>query len=300
MAAEKSIFLAFIASIISAVIIISGCTKFNQKTEPAKVSGDIGCSRVVALSKSVSEIWLLAGGTLVGTTSDALELDGLSENTVSIGSLTSPSPEAVVALKPDLVLTSQDLSSHRELAFMLEKLGIKVESIDIECFKDYSDTLFHFTQLTGHHDLYDKNGAEVQRRIEAVLAGFDKSANNGRSYLCMRVSATKNKALKKDNFACNIIDSFGLTNIADDSSILSDLNMEAITVANPDYIFIIFQGKEAESSSVYKDVFGSHPAWKNLKAVKSGKVIVLPKALFHFKPNVRWDEAYKYIYEKME
>jgi iron complex transport system substrate-binding protein len=114
------------------------------------------------------------------------------------------------------------------------------------------------------------------------------------------VSATKNKALKKDNFACSIIDSFGLKNIADDSSSMSDLNLEAVAIADPDYIFIIFQGKEAEAANVYDDVFKGQAAWRKLSAVQNGRVVVLPKNLFHFKPNAKWDEAYRYIYEIFE
>ena len=94
MAAEKSIFFAFIASIISAAIILGGCTKINKKVEKAYESEKTGYNSVVSLSRSVSDIWLLAGGKLKGTTYDAMDLDGISEDTVSIGSPLSPSTEA--------------------------------------------------------------------------------------------------------------------------------------------------------------------------------------------------------------
>ena len=66
------------------------------------------------------------------------------------------------------------------------------------------------------------------------------------------------------------------------------------------YIFIIFQGKEAEAANVYDDVFKGQAAWRKLSAVQNGRVVVLPKNLFHFKPNAKWDEAYRYIYEIFE
>ena len=300
MAAEKSIFFAFIASIISAAIILGGCTKINKKVEKAYESEKTGYNSVVSLSRSVSDIWLLAGGKLKGTTYDAMDLDGISEDTVSIGSPLSPSTEAVIALKPDLILISPVLAAHREMASRLEGLGTHVEAVDIESFQDYSETLLRFTKITGRDDLYEKNALEVQKRIDGILSSFNSSVTKGKSYLCLRVSATKNKALKKDNFACSIIDSFGLKNIADDSSSMSDLNLEAVAIADPDYIFIIFQGKEAEAANVYDDVFKGQAAWRKLSAVQNGRVVVLPKNLFHFKPNAKWDEAYRYIYEIFE
>ena len=37
------------------------------------------------------------------------------------------------------------------------------------------------------------------------------------------------------------------------------------------------------------------PAWAQLTAVRQGNTAILPKDLFHFKPNMRWAEAYAYL-----
>ena len=39
----------------------------------------------------------------------------------------------------------------------------------------------------------------------------------------------------------------------------------------------------------------SNPAWQDLKAVKNDRYIVLPKELFHYKPNAKWGESYAYL-----
>ena len=41
----------------------------------------------------------------------------------------------------------------------------------------------------------------------------------------------------------------------------------------------------------------SDPVWSTLTAVKEGRVYLLPKDLFQYKPNSRWDEAYGYLIE---
>ena len=37
------------------------------------------------------------------------------------------------------------------------------------------------------------------------------------------------------------------------------------------------------------------PAWQSLSAVKNGDYVYLPKDLFQFKPNAKWDKAYQYL-----
>ena len=34
-----------------------------------------------------------------------------------------------------------------------------------------------------------------------------------------------------------------------------------------------------------------------LTAIREKRYTILPKELFHFKPNARWDEAYRYLYD---
>ena len=39
----------------------------------------------------------------------------------------------------------------------------------------------------------------------------------------------------------------------------------------------------------------SNPAWPGLQAVQNGRYLLLPKELFHYKPNARWGESYAYL-----
>ena len=43
--------------------------------------------------------------------------------------------------------------------------------------------------------------------------------------------------------------------------------------------------------------FQSNPAWAGLTAVANDHYVVLPKELFHYKPNARWGESYAYLAE---
>lgn len=251
-------------------------------------------SRVVALSRSVGEMWLLAGGNLVGITEDGLDLDDLSADTAMVGSLARPSLEQVLALEPDLVLVAEGIPSHDDILEGAREAGVAAMVVDVNSFADYERLMGQFVACTGRTDLFERNVTEVAQDIDGVVGSYE---GQGGTYLALRVSATKNKVLKSDYFACAMLDDLGLQNVADDSSALDDLSLEAIAAADPDWIFVIYQGDDDEARQAFLDAFESNPVWGELRAVREGHVVVLPKDLFQYKPNARWAEAYAYLVE---
>ena len=129
--------------------------------------------------------------------------------------------------------------------------------------------------------------------------GEGKEPDKG-TFLAMRVSATKNKVLKDDYFACQIFRDLGLSNIAQGGGALDELNVEAILQADPDYIFVVTQGKDDEAMESYREQFETNGAWKELSAVENGRLYFLPKEYFQYKPNAAWVKAYEYAAELME
>ena len=262
---------------------------------PAEAPSELP-ENVVALSRSIGELWLLAGGKLTGVTEDAMDLPGLEESAVSIGSLAHPSSEAILALNPGMILMTEDMPTHKKLAEEMRGLGLTVRTVNIDSFGDYDGIMAELTGMTGRKDLYDQNVTAVRERIGSILEEAALQQAEAGTYLCMRVSPTKNRVMKQDYFACEIISDFGLVNIAADSSALDELNLEAIAAADPDWIFVIPMGDEEEAMEVYQEVFASQAVWKELSAAATDRIVVLPSAYFMYKPNAKWDEAYRYMY----
>ena len=150
-----------------------------------------------------------------------------------------------------------------------------------------------FTGLTGRDDLYEQNVTSVRARIDDAVA--HNAQDDRGTYVALRVSGDASEALKADNFACAIIDDMGLTNLADSSPALDEPTAESIAAANPDWVFVIFHGDESAAQKAYEEAFVSDPAWQELEATKTGRVVSLPKRLFLYKPNARWAEAYMYV-----
>ena len=271
----------------------------NEESKPGVIqapaaSGAEQNLRAVALSRSAGELWLLAGGELSGVTEDGLDLEGIEPETISAGSITQPNAEAILAAMPQLCLVSEDIPAQKELEPLLSQAGVEVVPVEVNSTADYAAAMLAFTQRTGREDLYRQNVTAVLDGIEAVKERVPDGEHG--SFLAIRVSATKNKVLKQDYFACEIISDMHLHNIAGDDSSLDLLSMEGIAAADPDYIFVVMQGEEEKAMQALEESFSSHPVWSQLSAVQHGHVIMLPKDNFQYKPNARWATAYEYVY----
>ena len=250
--------------------------------------------RVVTLLGSFCDEWLLAGGSVVGTASDSFtSFDlGLDESVVDIGSHMEPDAEKIIGLDPDFVIASAALDSQKELLDTLENAGITVAYFSVNSFEDYLESLKTFTQITGRDDLYEKNGIQVSKQIEEA-----KSRIDGRkpTVLFIRAAASSVKVKGSEGtVGGEILADLDTVNIADSGSLLEDLSMEAIIMADPEYIFVTTQGSDTEAALAnVEELLTSNPAWDSLSAVQNGNYYVIDKALYNSKPNARWGEAYE-------
>lgn len=257
--------------------------------------------RVAALLGSYAETWLLAGGEVVAVTQDAYDERGLElpEDTVNLGANQQPDLEALFAAEPDLVLLTPDLDGQMGLKDSLAAAGIPAAWFKVETFDDYLNMLKICTDLTGRSDLYQKNGLDIQSSIDAAIASVPEG--EGPTVLLLRAYSSGVRAKNSDSIAGAMLKDLGAVNIADSNSgLLEDLQMESILAADPEFIFVTTMGASQEAALKSLDeLLHSDPAWQTLTAVKEGRVEVLPKDLFHYKPNARWGESYQMLAELM-
>ena len=254
--------------------------------------------RVVSLYGSFAETWLLAGGTLAGTTEDAVSERGLElgEDVAVVGTVKEPSLEEILALSPDFVVLSADVAGQVKLHGALEAAEVPHAYYRVDAFEDYLAMLGQFCRLTGREDLYEENGLAVRDQIDAVLAAVE--GKTGPTALLIRAYSTGAKAKGDDNLTGVILRDLGADNLVDRcESMLEDVSMEEVIAADPDFIFITTMGAEDKALEFMAVTFEENPAWAGLSAVKNGRYVLLPKELFHYKPNVRWGESYACLAE---
>lgn len=252
---------------------------------------------VVSLYGSYSELWKLAGGHLIGVTDDVFERDlGIDPNTEVIGSTKTPNIERIIALQPDLVILNSTITNQVEIVNTLEQSGIPCAFFDVETFDDYLSMLKIATEITNHPEQYEQYGTQIEENIEKILT--DTPEAEGKTVLLLRAYSTNVKARNEDNMTGHMLKDFKTINITSNyPSLLEELSMETIIKEDPDYIFVTTMGDSDAAIANLEQMMKEDPAWNNLTAIKNDRLIILPKDLFHYKPNNRWDNAYEYLSE---
>ncbi len=251
-------------------------------------------ARVISCYASFAECWLLSGGQLVGVTEDAIAEHNLNVGDAEIiGTVKHIDLEKVVSLAPDYVILSADLTAHLALQDSLDTMGIPYGYFRVDVFEDYKALMAQFCNISGRADLFQVNVLDVEAEIHEIRAKIPETDS---SVMLLRAFSTGMKAKRDDNLAGQILKEFGLINIADSNeSMLEDLSLEHIVKCDPDFIFAMTMGNEEGAMQYLTDNATNNPVWQELSAVKEGKYHILPKELFHYKPNNRWSESYEYL-----
>ena len=270
-----------LALLLIFTLLLTGCTAAPQNSGSYTFTDDTGVTlsleprpqRVAVLFSSFAEVWTLAGGKVDVTVGESVERGFADESAILVdsGAGKTINTELLLQSEPDLVLCSADIAAQVEAAALLNQSGIPAACFRVDTFEDYLRMLKICTDLAGDSAAYEENGAAVAARIAAMLSGLDGEPQN-KQILFIRAgsgaSSTKAKTAA-ENFVCAMLKELGTENIAEAAPILLDgLSMEAIL---------------------------AQPAWQSLRAVQEGNYVYLPKDLFQFKPNARWDEAYAYL-----
>lgn len=296
-------------ALILALVLMGGCTRLVKLPESEmkvyftdslgnEVALPASPVKVAALSASFADMWLLAGGDLVGTTEDALERGlALSGNTEIIGSVKKPNLELLIAMQPDLVILSADIESHRSAAQTLEQAGIPCGFFHVETFEEYLAVLKTFTSLTGNAKAYESHGEDLQKKIDVILEKARQQTERP-SVLLIRALSTRAKALPEDNMVSLMAAQLGADSMTSRSpSLLEELSMEAILQEDPDFILVVPMGDSREAIAALEASVMTDPAWSTLSAVREGRYQVLDQELFHYKPNECWDQSYQALYD---
>lgn len=261
--------------------------------------------KVVCLYNSYLDLWYKCGGQVVGRVNESKEKEvDAAINASSVGSEANPSLKMILSLRPDIVILSTNFKLQMALVEPLENNGIQVIVCNSELKDDYFNLVRIFTALTGREDLYKKNGCEVKKKIDDIIAKVPKGK---KPKVMLIIAAAKGLTAKNSRTTVGeMLKDLGTVNIADNlnSGNSNTFSMEMVLKEDPDFIFVQTMGSNMDNikERLKKDA-ESNPAWSSLKAVKNGKYIILPKDLYLYKPNDRYAEAYeglaRYLYPEI-
>ncbi|MBR4961039.1 MAG: ABC transporter substrate-binding protein [Clostridia bacterium] len=280
--------------LLPVLLFLAGCRNGNASSESLPVSEP---ERVAVLFSSLAEIWLEAGGEIAVTVGETVERGFAPPGTplVDEGAGKTVNLELLISLEPDFVICSADIPAQVQAAEVLEKAGIPAMLCRVESFADYLTVLSDMAVITGQPEKAEACSVMAAEAAE-ILASV--RSEETKRILFIRAGSTDASTKAKraeDHFACAMLEEFGCWNIAADTpELLDGLSMETILLADPDYIFFSLMGKE-ETALAHVQSLLAGDTWGRLSAVREGRVAILPKELFHYKPCSRWPEAYRYL-----
>jgi iron complex transport system substrate-binding protein len=125
--------------------------------------------RIVSLVPSATELLYALGGDdrLVGVT-DYCDFPPAARAKPSVGGMLAPSLETIVALRPDLVIATEDGNRH-ETFVELQQLGIAVYAVHASRLADLRDLATRLGTLTARQGAVTALMAGLEARIAAVV-----------------------------------------------------------------------------------------------------------------------------------
>ena len=177
-----------------------------------------------------------------------------------VGGGIDPNVEAIVALRPDVVLAAKS----SRVAERLEALGIKVVVLEPKSHADVQRVLLKLGQL-----LEVADAQRVWRAIDAGVAAAGQSIPRG--LLGAKVYFEVNQgpyAAGESSFIGETLKRLGAQNIVTaDMGPFPKLNPEFIVRANPDVILIGQRGA---------DGLQQRPGWQGIRALREQRVCIFP------------------------
>jgi len=223
--------------------------------------------KVVSLSPGATEILFALGGgdKIVGVTNqcDYPEETGTKPK---VGAYWDPSVEQIVALEPDLVLTS---AYKPGLVSQLEQVGLTVVVLQPEDISGILRNVLLIGQVTGAEERAQSLVANMEQRIQAVTSMVENASKPGVFYEgdCSFAIWTAGSGTVQDE----LINLAGGWNVAAVKEGYYEISNEVLLGANDTIDIIIW----ADMVGVpFANVAGSLP-WSGLTAVQTGKVYVV-------------------------
>jgi iron complex transport system substrate-binding protein len=215
---------------VLALLLAAGPRQHLGPPAPAQVR------RVVTLAPSLSEIVLAlgAGDRLVGVT--RFDDDPRTSKLPRIGGYNDPQPEAVLAVKPDLVL-AEPAPANRGPVETLARLGVPVDAFPLTTVAEIEESISGIGQVLG----VSARGATLRAELEhARVSAREQAARSGRRVRALLVFGLDPLVVAgPQSFAGELLEDAGGENAAGTGATpFFRMSAEAAVRAAPDLIVL--------------------------------------------------------------
>lgn len=221
--------------------------------------------RIVSLAPSITEtLFAIGAGVQVAGVTDYCNYPRETATKPKVGGVINPNIEAIAGLSPDLIVLSMEGNVREDFNKILS-LGIPVFVTNPRSFEDIRRSIIQMGELTGHQHSAAVLVARMKVREDSISALVSQRP---KMRALLFVSLQPLIVVGGDNFVDEIIRRAGAVNPAASSGIsYPAYSREAILADDPDVILLT-----SDLSSDVPELTNLYPEWRNLRAIRSGRV----------------------------
>ena len=253
----------YLALLIISMFIIS-CAKKND--ENAKKGENKKYNRIVVLDSATVEMIYMLGAEdkIVGVANLERSKVWPEEKVAkleSVGTFIKPSLEKIIALKPDLVITSA--LTGEELNNGLKSNNIEAKRVQANSIEEIFTNFLEVAKMLGKENEANKIIAEKKAKLEEI-----KKMVTGNKKGLFVMSASPLMVFGNDNLPNDIMKLLNIKNIAENQKGRNPIvTPEFIMKENPDIIITLLPNPA--------QIAATNPQLKNVNAIKNSKFIVV-------------------------
>ena len=276
----RTLLIGLVAATVSVLLSAAAAGRVVKDQTGRNVNVPDNPHRLVSLAPSITEtVYALGlGDELVGDT-DYCDFPPQAKNKPHVGTMVNPSLERIVGLKPDLALGTPE-ANRRETADQLERLGIPVYGVSASTLAGTLASIEDLGQILGRAAAARSLVAKLQARIDLVKK---RVAGQAQPKVLFVVWYRPLITVGPTTFIADGIRAAGGIPIG--NSLKGEwprLSLEELVAQNPEVILL----PKAESFSPSLEEFRSLPGWKELGAVKKGRMYFVSETIMRPSPRL--------------
>lgn len=256
--------------------------------------------RVVTLSAPLLNMAYAVGGTSQARPETTSPIPEEAKSLPTIGHVQNINMEALVGMKPDLVLGEKNQNS--KLESLLQSNKIPYVLIQYDGINDNVPLLKFMGQVYNKQEQADKVIKTYEDGIKAVI---DKASaeKTPAKVAVLRATGKDVTAETPKSICASMVDMLKMNNVITSHKDMKldsktvPYSLEQLSADDPDTIFIVTMGKQSEINKKLDESMRNNPSWAHLKAVQNNRVFFLESNLFLMNPGVKTPEALQKLYD---
>ncbi|MDA5108780.1 ABC transporter substrate-binding protein [Brevibacillus thermoruber] len=226
--------------------------------------------RIVSTSPAETEILFALGlGDRVVAVSDYDDYPEEAKAKPKVGGVVNPNEEAIIAQRPDLVITG--ISMQDQVAEKLRSLGLVVWKTNPRTTADIMNNILLIGQITNRQEQAEAVVARMKEDIQRVKNAVQDVKPNERKKVY--VEFAPGWTVGKGEFMDELITLAGGVNIAADMEGWNPISEEKVLKEDPDVILYASGVTDEKSGQTLEQIIRKRSGWDKMKAVRDQRVV---------------------------